>query len=593
MFHNRPCGCKGQRSCLLCEKQHGAYCAAEPVSDLMKETAVVYCPLCDLAWPGWGVDDWRTHPHHAGDPVQVEGVKLVLDFVSESEESELLKLLDEVPWDTSQSGRLKQNYGPKCNFKKRKVKLDNFTGYPQFTKFLQDRFQEVELLRDFHTVEQCSLDYTPSRGSSIDPHIDDCWIWGERIPTVSLMSDSVLTLTWYQGRDTRYNLPEVNTYPPVVDQAGRVRTIAQLEKFYNRSSESSDNSKNLGNYLATSYSDKADKTSLTDGKVHNDLEETDCSDIKNRKLTVDEVSRSSSAEGEESDRCLRVVRLPMPRRSLLVLYGSSRYDYEHRVLRDDVPHRRVCITYRELTPTFLSCGPQADIGSEILKSFEKRTCQTVPQSRDRRFITEQALTPNKTKNKDIPCLLETRDSRLHFRCPGLCGGSTTPRGAKHWQNPLGGLRGSGSPLHYCVFFWPGGVSHMSGVVTSSPTLTHPSSSLFFCCWVGSTQTLAPRAHVLLPILVSACSCHVTERAVSFLCTSCHHWIHRRCSRLVLLPTPLFGRARPTLVHPRPLPHGEPETPNPTLSPPPTLLLYGHLFPSTPSPIPPSSPLISP
>ncbi|KAF2357383.1 Reverse transcriptase domain [Trinorchestia longiramus] len=30
---------------------------------------------------------------------------------------------------------------------------------------------------------------------------------------------------------------------------------------------------------------------------------------------------------------------------------------------------------------------------------------------------------------------------------------------------------------------------------------------------------------------SVCSCRVTEGGVSFLCTSCHHWVHRRCSRL--------------------------------------------------------------
>jgi hypothetical protein len=37
-------------------------------------------------------------------------VKLVLDFVTEDEEAELLEKLDQVPWDTSQSGRLKQVY---------------------------------------------------------------------------------------------------------------------------------------------------------------------------------------------------------------------------------------------------------------------------------------------------------------------------------------------------------------------------------------------------------------------------------------------------------------------------------------------------
>lgn len=36
------------------------------------------------------------------------GVKIILDFVSEEEETELLTAIDEVPWDLSQSGRRKQ-----------------------------------------------------------------------------------------------------------------------------------------------------------------------------------------------------------------------------------------------------------------------------------------------------------------------------------------------------------------------------------------------------------------------------------------------------------------------------------------------------
>ena len=68
---------------------------------------------------------------------------------------------------------------------------------------LPPRFDAVDVLRGFETVEQCSLDYRPEKGASIDPHVDDCWIWGERIPTVNLLSHSVLTLTLYRGRPDR------------------------------------------------------------------------------------------------------------------------------------------------------------------------------------------------------------------------------------------------------------------------------------------------------------------------------------------------------------------------------------------------------
>ena len=61
-------------------------------------------------------------------------------------------------------------------------------------------------MKTFQTVEQCSLEYDPKRGASIDPHIDDCWIWGERIVTVNVLGDSVLTMTPYRGTIDRYNL---------------------------------------------------------------------------------------------------------------------------------------------------------------------------------------------------------------------------------------------------------------------------------------------------------------------------------------------------------------------------------------------------
>lgn len=69
------------------------------------------------------------------------------------------------------------------------------------------------MLQNYKTIEQCTLEYDPNRGASIDPHIDDCWIWGERIVTVNLLSDTVLILTKYKGDKKRYNLnlaPEIS-----------------------------------------------------------------------------------------------------------------------------------------------------------------------------------------------------------------------------------------------------------------------------------------------------------------------------------------------------------------------------------------------
>lgn len=143
----------------------------------------------------------------------------------------------------------------------------------------------MPLLQNYHTIEQCSLEYDPTKGASIDPHIDDCWIWGERVVTVNCLADSVLTLSKYAGNVTRYNLPQVARYE--------------------------------------------------------------------EKLLIPTDRRGKTGEVDGNDEKKVVIRVPMPRRSLIVLYGPPRYDWEHSVLREDIAERRVCIAYREFTPPYL------------------------------------------------------------------------------------------------------------------------------------------------------------------------------------------------------------------------------------------------
>ena len=89
-----------------------------------------------------------------------------------------------------------QDYGPKVNFKRQKVKLGSFNGLPPFSERVVKRMQsELEELRDFTPVELCNLDYSPERGSAIDPHMDDSWIWGERLVTINLLSPTYLTFS--------------------------------------------------------------------------------------------------------------------------------------------------------------------------------------------------------------------------------------------------------------------------------------------------------------------------------------------------------------------------------------------------------------
>jgi alkylated DNA repair protein alkB family protein 4 len=152
-------------------------------------------------------------------------------------------------------------------------------------------------LRDFLTIEQCAIEYRVETGACIDPHIDDCWVWGERVISVNLLSDSVLTMQRFNGPRDKYNLNfrydgGYEDSVPVKEDLGRVE---------------------------------------------------DCP----------------------------IVRIPMPRRSLLVLYGPARYDWEHSILRSDIKDRRICMAYREFTREYLPGGKSYErVGQEIISKAE-------------------------------------------------------------------------------------------------------------------------------------------------------------------------------------------------------------------------------
>lgn len=310
MNTDRSCGCKSFRSCYICEKEFGIQnvdTAQERVNAF--QTTYKFCLEREMLFP-----DNNNSPHFNG--IRFPGVKIYQDFISIEEETQLIQDLDDLPWDASQSGRRKQNFGPKANFNKRKAKIGDFHGFPLCTKFIQDRFASLPCLKDYKTVEQCSIEYRPETGSRIDPHIDDCWIWGERIVQLNLLSDSYLTCLPYLGDKTKYNLPDLSTFPKILDDEANV----VFNPF--------DDSRRHDN--APSYSLK-DPQKLLDG----------------------------------------VVKIPLPRRSLLVFFGEPRYDWEHCILRRDISQRRIVIAYREFTPPYLPGGVHEDIGREILNKAKE------------------------------------------------------------------------------------------------------------------------------------------------------------------------------------------------------------------------------
>jgi alkylated DNA repair protein alkB family protein 4 len=107
--------------------------------------------------------------------IYINGIYLVNECITLEQEMFLSQHIDLAPWSESQSGRRKQDYGPKVNFKKKKCKIGQFVGLPSYIRSTFESLKEKHghILDDFQPVELCNLDYHPSRGSHIDPHIDD------------------------------------------------------------------------------------------------------------------------------------------------------------------------------------------------------------------------------------------------------------------------------------------------------------------------------------------------------------------------------------------------------------------------------------
>ncbi|XP_055462589.1 alpha-ketoglutarate-dependent dioxygenase alkB homolog 4 isoform X1 [Psammomys obesus] len=182
---SQECGCKGIRTCLICERQ----LQRDPPWQLtpQKKYHFLYCP--DTGW-AMGAED----SDFEGWAFPFPGVTLIKGFVTPEEEAEMVRLMDNDPWKLSQSGRRKQDYGPKVNFRKQKLRMAGFQGLPRFSQKVVQRMGLYPGLEDFQPVEQCNLDYSPERGSAIDPHLDDAWLWGERLVTLNLLSATVVSM---------------------------------------------------------------------------------------------------------------------------------------------------------------------------------------------------------------------------------------------------------------------------------------------------------------------------------------------------------------------------------------------------------------
>ncbi|NXT02735.1 ALKB4 dioxygenase, partial [Jacana jacana] len=264
-----------------------------------------YCPAMGLA-------KGNEHSEFAGWAFPFPGVFLMEEFISKDEESEIVELMDQDDWKPSQSGRKKQDYGPKVNFKKQRLKAGSFTGLPSFSEKIVAQMKACPVLDGFLPVEQCNLDYTPERGSAIDPHFDDWWLWGERLVSLNLLSKTVLSMSC-DSEDS------IQLFPTCSKEKGEVRTPGP---FTGRSACKNSGGEGVGCVGSP------------------------------RLVPSKEVS----------------VAVLLPQRSLVVLYGDARYKWKHAIYRKHIERRRICVTFRELSAQFRAGGRHGELGNELLET---------------------------------------------------------------------------------------------------------------------------------------------------------------------------------------------------------------------------------
>ena len=116
------------------------------------------------------------------------------NFLNFNEENNIIKECNEFKWIESQSGRKKQDFGPKINYKRKKVNFSKIQ-FPKYIFILEEKIKGIKFLNNFKIRELGNLLYSANQGAHIEPHVDHSWIWGDRILGVNLISSTIMTFS--------------------------------------------------------------------------------------------------------------------------------------------------------------------------------------------------------------------------------------------------------------------------------------------------------------------------------------------------------------------------------------------------------------
>lgn len=220
---NIICSCKGIRTCKVCEKDKEKIVENIKSSQSLLETKDITKHVILKEYKYRNNDEKEIIIKEAFLPVDYNNKsKEKSDLIINKEEVKYLSLgffiinnifntkeiesilteLNSTNWVESQSGRKKQDFGVKINYKKRKIKSDyKSIIFPTYKNIIENKIKEIydntkiEVFNDYKIHEIGNLKYQPELGAHIVSHIDDAWVWGNRIFGVNLISDVKMTIS--------------------------------------------------------------------------------------------------------------------------------------------------------------------------------------------------------------------------------------------------------------------------------------------------------------------------------------------------------------------------------------------------------------
>ena len=114
---------------------------------------------------------------------RINGLRIIIDFISPQEEKFLLECIDKRPWLADLKRRV-QHYGYKYDYRARRIDKSNFIGeIPDWMDFLRDRLVENKII-DFLPDQAIINEYILDQG--ISSHIDCEPCFGDTIISLSL-----------------------------------------------------------------------------------------------------------------------------------------------------------------------------------------------------------------------------------------------------------------------------------------------------------------------------------------------------------------------------------------------------------------------